>query len=73
FGFILGLLPGVDNFSNMGGFLAGLLLGLLLMPSTPVSRKYTIVLWTLRVVSLVMFIVLWVVMFRRFNRELGNR
>ncbi|KAI9713126.1 MAG: hypothetical protein M1820_001111 [Bogoriella megaspora] len=37
--FVLGLLPGLDNFSHIGGFLMGLLLGVVLMHSPTVLRE----------------------------------
>jgi membrane associated rhomboid family serine protease len=37
--FVLGLLPGVDNFSHIGGFIFGLLMGVALMRSPDALRK----------------------------------
>jgi membrane associated rhomboid family serine protease len=37
--FVLGLLPGLDNFSHIGGFLMGLVLGVCLLHSPDVLRK----------------------------------
>ena len=37
--FVLGLLPGLDNFSHIGGFLMGLVLGICLLHSPDVLRK----------------------------------
>lgn len=37
--FVLGLLPGLDNFSHIGGFLTGLVLGVCLMHSPDVLRR----------------------------------
>lgn len=37
--FVLGLLPGLDNFSHIGGFLMGLVLGICLMHSPDVLRR----------------------------------
>ena len=39
FSFVLGLLPGLDNFSHIGGFLMGLGLGIVLLHSPNVLRK----------------------------------
>ncbi|PVI05260.1 rhomboid-domain-containing protein [Periconia macrospinosa] len=36
--FVLGLLPGLDNFSHIGGFLMGLVLGICLLHSPPIIR-----------------------------------
>lgn len=37
--FVLGLLPGLDNFSHIGGFLMGLVLGICIMRSPPFLRE----------------------------------
>ena len=37
--FVLGLLPGLDNFSHIGGFLMGLVLGICLLHSPDVLRR----------------------------------
>ena len=39
FSFVLGLLPGLDNFSHIGGFLCGLVLGVCLLHSPDVLRR----------------------------------
>lgn len=39
--FVLGLLPGLDNFSHIGGFIMGIVLGVCLMHSPAALRKRT--------------------------------
>jgi hypothetical protein len=38
-GFVIGLFPGLDNFSHIGGFLMGLFLGLTVLHSPPSIRR----------------------------------
>ncbi|KAF2723744.1 rhomboid-domain-containing protein [Polychaeton citri CBS 116435] len=40
--FVLGLLPGLDNFSHIGGFLMGLVLGICILRSPPAFRARSI-------------------------------
>jgi len=37
--FVLGLLPGLDNFSHIGGFLMGIVLGICILRSPPALRR----------------------------------
>ncbi|KAI8072695.1 rhomboid family-domain-containing protein [Gongronella butleri] len=64
--FVLGLLPGVDNFSHMGGLLAGLMLGPTMLPAHPRSRREQ---WVIRIVCALgigLFIALTVLLWRAF-------
>ncbi|KAI9246735.1 rhomboid family-domain-containing protein [Phascolomyces articulosus] len=55
-GLAYGYLPGPDNFAHIAGFVAGLLVGLVVMPSTKpnyyVSKARTIFKWIMRAVML---------------------
>lgn len=54
--FILGLLPGVDNFSHMGGLVAGILLSLFLLPPlTPDTKKKKYAVYFVRFISLFLY------------------
>ncbi|KAI7855355.1 hypothetical protein BDC45DRAFT_534602 [Circinella umbellata] len=67
FCFTLGILPGADNYSDVGGFVSGLLLGIMVVP--PVSRmnrKKMICLWIIRLIALAGLISLFIVMSTRF-------
>ncbi|KAG0162919.1 hypothetical protein DFQ30_001018, partial [Apophysomyces sp. BC1015] len=69
-GFVLGLLPGVDNFSNIGGFIGGLLIGISMMPATHYTHRYSVILWIMRVIAFILLVVLIVVLMENFYR--GN-
>ena len=61
------LVPRTDNYSDIGGFIAGLLLGVLTVPALPRKRPWaTVSLWIARIVALGCFIALSVLMTRRF-------
>ncbi|PWZ00619.1 rhomboid-domain-containing protein, partial [Testicularia cyperi] len=51
-GLALGLLPGLDNFSHIGGFCVGLLGGLLFAPSIHPTQRHRVITWILRIVAL---------------------
>ena len=51
-GLALGLLPGLDNFSHIGGFCVGLLGGLLFCPSIHPTGRHRTITWILRIAAL---------------------
>jgi len=53
--FVLGLLPYIDNFAHIGGFVTGLLAGLVLIPGITFSHCQK---WTRRVLMVVAFLLL---------------
>ncbi|KAL1935845.1 hypothetical protein VTP01DRAFT_4985 [Rhizomucor pusillus] len=71
--FLLGLLPGVDNYSNVGGFIGGLLIGIVLMPaaeSASCSKKsYIVGLWILRIAAFAVFSTISIVMCNNFFKN----
>ncbi|KAI8148019.1 hypothetical protein BJV82DRAFT_594292 [Fennellomyces sp. T-0311] len=67
FVFTLGFLPGTDNYSDIGGFIAGLLLGVLTVPALPrKTRRGTVFLWIARIIALGGFLALSIIMAKRF-------
>lgn len=57
----------MDSFSNMGGLLAGLLLGVSLVPAARYNKKWHVIgLWAIRCGSLVVFIIVFVVLLDTF-------
>lgn len=63
----IGLFPGIDNFAHIGGFVMGLLFGVILttLPDFA-SRRAIIISWIARVICLVLVVVLFVVFLRIF-------
>ncbi|KAG0233611.1 hypothetical protein BGW41_001429 [Actinomortierella wolfii] len=51
FSLALGLLPGLDNFAHIGGFLAGILAGLIFMPTIYFSKRDKYIKLGLRVIA----------------------
>jgi len=62
FSFLLGMLPYVDNFAHLGGSLAGLFAGLIVMP-TVISVKKAMLVRVLSVIGLIVFFVVGFVLF----------
>ncbi|KAF9159308.1 hypothetical protein DFQ26_006707 [Actinomortierella ambigua] len=60
FSFLLGLLPGLDNFAHIGGFLAGILSGLIFMPAIFFSKRDKLIKLGLRVIALPLLILILV-------------
>ncbi|KAI8976011.1 rhomboid family-domain-containing protein [Pilobolus umbonatus] len=59
---VLGLLPGLDNFAHVGGFVVGILVGAALAPMrTGASKKLVIATWAVRVVALCGIVILYAV------------
>ncbi|GAA6035058.1 hypothetical protein JCM8097_002165 [Rhodosporidiobolus ruineniae] len=65
-GLAMGLIPGVDNFAHIGGFLVGLLTAVVLFPIIHPSRTHKWVFVALRAVAFVLLIVVFVVLTRNF-------
>ncbi|KAI8379488.1 uncharacterized protein BYT42DRAFT_613790 [Radiomyces spectabilis] len=65
--FVLGLIPGVDNFSHIGGFIAGLLLGIVFMPTPPLEKRSScIIFWIVRIIALLTMAILFAVLTFQF-------
>lgn len=68
-GLALGLLPGLDNFSHIGGFCVGILGGLIFAPSIHPSRLHMIVNWICRMVGLGLLVAFLVALVLNFYRS----
>ncbi|KAI8069938.1 hypothetical protein BC940DRAFT_296521 [Gongronella butleri] len=64
---VLGLLPGLDNWAHIGGFVTGLVMGMLLSPMRPMATKnIKIITWVCRLIGLVVIIVMFAVGITKF-------
>ncbi|KAI8336250.1 rhomboid family-domain-containing protein [Chlamydoabsidia padenii] len=64
---VLGLLPGLDNFAHLGGFIVGLVMGLLIAPTRPMaSKNLQMLTWLGRILALAILIVMFVVGIKQF-------
>ena len=64
FALFLGFMPGVDNFMHIGGFIAGILAGVVFLPSplaSPKKRKMTII--VVAPILVIYFVILFVLLF----------
>lgn len=68
-GLALGLLPGLDNFSHIGGFCVGLLGGAMFGPSIHPSKKHKMVVGVVRVVAAALLVGFMVGLGKNFYGE----
>ncbi|CAG8606192.1 5336_t:CDS:10 [Paraglomus brasilianum] len=66
FTFLLGLLPGLDNFSHIGGFIMGILTGLVFMPTIKFSKLHSRITWGLRLVAFPIALILFITLTKNF-------
>ncbi|ORZ08375.1 hypothetical protein BCR42DRAFT_425013 [Absidia repens] len=64
--FLLGLLPGVNNLTQLGGLIGGLLVGAVTMPAVYYSKTYQIAIWFCRLITMSIYTVLVVILVRNF-------
>jgi membrane associated rhomboid family serine protease len=68
-GLLLGLIPGIDNFSHIGGFSMGILLAILLFPVLHQTITHRWTFYTVRVIGLIGAILMFVLLYRNFFTE----
>ncbi|CAG8579224.1 11039_t:CDS:2 [Paraglomus occultum] len=66
FSFLLGLLPGLDNFSHIGGFIMGILTGLVFMPTLKFTKLQGRVTWALRLIAFPIALILFITLTKNF-------
>ena len=59
FSFAFGLLPAIDNFSHIGGFVMGIIMGLILMPTVNFSRNHKRLTWALRILAIPLAVIMY--------------
>ncbi|KAJ3779127.1 hypothetical protein FB446DRAFT_711087 [Lentinula raphanica] len=65
-GFAIGYIPYIDNFAHLGGFLLGLLVGIVFYPVISVTKRHRAIMWTFRIIAMVLAVILFVVLIRNF-------
>ncbi|MBW0516992.1 hypothetical protein O181_056707 [Austropuccinia psidii MF-1] len=68
-GLALGLIPGIDNFSHIGGFSMGLLLAILLFPVLHQTMAHRWTFYTVRTICLVGAILMFILLYKNFFLE----
>ncbi|KAA1124216.1 hypothetical protein PGTUg99_010857 [Puccinia graminis f. sp. tritici] len=68
-GLLLGLIPGIDNFSHIGGFSMGILLAILLFPVLHQTITHRWTFYAVRVIGLIGAILMFVLLYRNFFTE----
>nr|CAG8443075.1 6201_t:CDS:2 [Entrophospora candida] len=66
FSFLIGLLPGLDNFSHIGGFIMGILTGMILLPTIKFSKFHKWTTWILRIVAIPAVVLLFFFLIKNF-------
>lgn len=54
--FVLGFLPYVDNFAHIGGFVIGLLVGIIILPSVHIGKKQVLIRRICAIVAIPLFV-----------------
>ncbi|KAI8594942.1 DHHC zinc finger membrane protein [Dissophora ornata] len=70
--FAFGLLPYLDNFAHIGGFLAGILSGLVFMPVVYFSKRDKYIKLGLRVIALPLIVLFFVLGLNSFYKGVNN-
>ena len=65
-GVAMGFIPYVDNFAHLGGFLMGLLVGMIFYPVISETKRHKAITWGFRIAAIPLVIVLFVVLTRNF-------
>ncbi|KAF9076196.1 hypothetical protein BDP27DRAFT_1256133 [Rhodocollybia butyracea] len=65
-GFAIGYIPYIDNFAHLGGFLLGLLVGVTFYPVISTTKRHRLIMWSFRIIGIVLAIILYVVLIRNF-------
>ncbi|ORX76910.1 rhomboid-domain-containing protein [Anaeromyces robustus] len=61
-----GLIPNIDNFSHVGGFITGILTGLIFMPSIIFSKKDLKIKRILMLISIFILVFMYIMVFEQF-------
>ena len=67
--FVPSYIPFVDNFVHLGGFLMGLLVGMVFYPIISETKRHRSIVWGFRIAAIPLIIVLFVVLTRNFYTE----
>ncbi|KAJ3552255.1 hypothetical protein NM688_g4246 [Phlebia brevispora] len=68
-GIAVGYIPYVDNFAHIGGFLMGLLVGMVFYPIISTTKRHKVIVWTCRIAAIPLAVVLYVVLLRNFYKS----
>ena len=62
-------IPYVDNFVHLGGFLMGLLVGMVFYPIISETKRHKSIVWGFRIAAIPLIIVLFVVLTKNFYKD----